>query len=166
MMSVEEKQLIEQCLPGHMMHLMASGVVTAGYQLRPDIMQKLNVSAAAPLAALKDDMNAIKRCAKEIDSIATRLLWDLAPQDPVHGMYACATFCLLLVEERRLLDAQNMAVLVAMVLMDDLKSEGFAETYHYKEKILEAEAHKLISKAIKEGYYGKDLKVEPVDQNN
>jgi len=162
MMSVEEKALIEQCLPGHMMHLMSRGVVAAGYQLRPDILQKLNVSSAAPLAALSSDLEAVKRCAKEIEAIGTKLLWDLSPDDPVHGLYACAVFCLLLVEERRLADAQNMAVLVAMVLMDDLKSEGFTESYHYKEKILEAEAHKLITKAVKAGYYGKDIPLGPV----
>lgn len=154
-MSAQEKRLIEECLPGHMMNLMGQGVVAAGFQLRPDILQKLNVASAAPLVALKDDLEAVKRCAKEVDSVSTKLLWDLAPQDPVHGLYACAVFCLLLVEERRLLDAQNMAVLVSMVLMDDLKQEGYSEHYHYKEKILTAEAHKLISKAVKAGYYGK-----------
>lgn len=138
-----------------MMHLMSRGVVAAGFQLRPDIMQKLNVSSAAPLAKLAPDLEAVKRCAKEIESVGTKLLWDLSPDDPVHGLYACAVFCLLLVEEKRIADPQNMAVLVSMVLMDDLKSEGYAEQYHYKEKLLTAEAHKLITKAIKAGYYGK-----------
>jgi hypothetical protein len=148
-----EMSVIEEALPAHMMYLMAQSVVAGGYRLRPDIVHRLNVGAAAPLAGLGNDSHAIQRCAVEIDRIAQRVLYVLSPDEYVHGFYACAMFCLLLVDENFLADPQNLGVLVSMVCVDDLKQFDHVEGYKYNEWILRAEAKKMLTAARKEGVY-------------
>ena len=66
---------------------------------------------AAPMAQL--DQFSVSRLARRVDDVARALLEDLSPDDPRHGLYCCAMFVLLLVDEGRLFDVQNQAVLVA-----------------------------------------------------
>ena len=69
------------------------------------------------------DPFSVSRLARRVDDVARALLEDLSPDDPRHGLYCCAMFVLLLVDEGRLFDVQNQAVLVAMLLMDDVKDD-------------------------------------------
>jgi hypothetical protein len=64
-------------------------------------------------------------------------------------------FVLRLVEERYFVDANNVAVMISMLLMDDLKEDGGVEHYTFKEHILQIEADALIVKAQKMGLYKK-----------
>lgn len=155
-----EKSVVETALPCHMLWTMAQSVVAGGYQLRPDILQRLNAGAAAPLAVLDND-DGIRRVAKRVDELARMLLFALSPDDPVHGFYSCAMFCLKLVDEGYLDDVTNMAVLVSMLLIDELKEEGGVESYPFKELLLKQEAGKLLSRAQKEGIYDVQL-IAPV----
>jgi hypothetical protein len=149
---VLELSAVELCVPAHMLFLMGQSVVSAGYQLRPDTAHRLNVAAAAPLADISSDQ-VRQRAAKRTDDIANKVLFALSPDDPVHGLYCCAMFCLMLVDEGFLADAQNMAVLVSAVLIDDLRTEGGVDKYVFKEFLLKTEAGKLLSKCREEGIY-------------
>ncbi len=148
-----ELSCIETAIPAHMMWMMAQSLLAANYRLRPDILKQLNVAGMAPLAALGNDYVAIQRAAKRVDDIAKKLLFRLSPDKPTHGFYACAMFCLYIAEEGFFADVHNMAVLVAVVLIDELKTEGGAEDYSFREKILLQEAKKLLSEAQREGLF-------------
>lgn len=150
-----ELSLIETALPAHMMVLMAQSLYAASvpHRLRPDIVTQLNNAAAVALTALGDDFVAVQRCAKKTDEAAQKLLFKLSPDDPVHGFYATAMFCLVIAEEGYFADVLNMSVLVSTLLIDELKQEGGVEHYTFKERILLAEAKKILHEAQREGYY-------------
>lgn len=151
-----ERSLIETALPAHMMVLMSQSLYAARpspYRLRPDIVKQLNNAAAVALTALGDDFVAVQRCARITDEVATKLLFKLSPDDPVHGFYSVAMFCLVIAEEGYFADVLNMSVLVSTLIIDDIKQAGGSEQYTFKERILIVEAKKILHEAQREGYY-------------
>lgn len=145
------KSVAEMALPAYMLWLMARSVCAAGYVFRADMAKKLDMASAAPLVALHPV--ARQGVARRVDDAARKLLYFLSPDDPVHGLYCCAMFVLKLVDEGYLHDPENMAVLCAMLLMDDLKLEGGVEKYTMKEHLLATAASDLLARAQKLGLY-------------
>ena len=117
-----DKAIVELGVPALMLVLMAEEAAKKGFVLRADALHKLNMASAAPLAKL--DVFSIRRMAIRINDAATTLLRDLNPDDPREGLYCCAMFTLKLVDEGKLLDKNNMAVLVSLMLIDDVKDES------------------------------------------
>lgn len=117
----KELDAAEACLPAHMMFLMMEQCQKQGLEMRADVLHKLNVASVSPMANL--DSFAARRVAQKVDDVARSLLHTLNPDDPRDGLYACAMFALHLVDEGFIRDARNQAVLVALLLMDDLKDE-------------------------------------------
>lgn len=147
---------IEQALPAHMMVLMVQECLRAGYELRLDALQRLNIAAAAPLARL--DAFSISRVAKRVDGLARNLLHDLSPDDPVEGLYCCAMFCLTLVDEGCLDDKTSMAVLVALMLIQDAEDDkagdpGGEVAVNLKLSRWKAAARKLHTRAALQGVF-------------
>lgn len=147
---------VELALPAHMMFLMMEECRKAGYELREDVQHRLNVASASPLSRL--DTFSVARLAKEIDDAARALLHDLSPDDPRDGLYCCVQFALKLVDEGRLNDPKNMAVLVALLLMDDIKDErkdgaGNEAVWHIEEKRWKDAAGRMMMRAVLQGYY-------------
>ena len=147
---------VEQALPAHMMFLMMEQVQRLGLELRADVLLHLNRAAIAPLARL--DELSVARVARRIDDSAKTLLHDLSPDDPRHGLYCCAMFCLTLVDEGRILDVRNQAVLVAMLLLDDIRDDskdvlGAGVVWRLQEGQWKKEARKLLGRAILMGFY-------------
>ena len=131
-----DQKIVETALPAHLMFLMMEECQKIGLELRADTMHHLNNAAAAPLAQL--DTFSVARLAKKIDDIARSLLNDLSPDDPRHGLYCCAMFTLMLVDEGWLQDKGNMAVLVALALLDDIRNDmadvdGRSAVWHLEE---------------------------------
>jgi hypothetical protein len=153
-----ERSLIELCLPAQLLYLMAVSVKAQGYEFRADMKERLSVAAAAPLSAVASQPAWVSRIAQQVDTVSMRLANALAPDDPKHGLYTVAMFTIRLVDERLLHDPQNMGVLIAMLLMDDIKLEGGVEGYTFREHILKFDAERLLSAARKEGFY-KDVKL-------
>jgi hypothetical protein len=113
-----------------------------------------------PLAKL--DALSISRVAKRVDEVATTLLRDLSADDPREALYVCAMFALLLVEEDRVFDKGNQAVLVALLLMEDVKDEepdvdGFRPVWMVNEKKWKAAAGKLLNRAMIMGLYSQGI---------
>lgn len=148
-----EQSLVETCLPAHMLYLMAETVVAKNYEFRRDMKQRLNEGGAAPLAAVAHDTKAVKRIAEIVDRTAIRLLNVLSPDDPVHGMYVVANWVCRLVDEKLFVDTNNQGVLVALLMMDDLRLEGGVDGYTFREHLLKYDAERLLSAARKEGLY-------------
>lgn len=121
-MAERDQIVVENALPAHMMFLMMEECQKIGIVMRSDVLHKLNVASAQPLAKL--DTFSVARLAKRIDDAARSLLHDLSPDDPRHGLYVCAMFALTLVDEGFILDRTNMAVLVALMLMSDIEDEN------------------------------------------
>jgi hypothetical protein len=147
---------VETALPAHLMFLMAEECARKGLILREDVHHKLNVASAAPLSRL--DTFSVVRVAKEIDKVARDLLHDLSPDDPRDGLYCCVQFCLKLVDEGRLNDPQNVAVLVALLLMDDVKDDktdeaGNAPLWRLDEARWKEKAGRMMSRCVLQGYY-------------
>lgn len=144
-------RLIRLCLPAHMMFLMLEQAMKIGWQMRADVLHKLNNAAGAPLAEC--DPFDVSRLAKRIDESAHALLRDLSPDDPVEGLYCCAMFAMVLVDEGYLTDRQNMAVLVALLLLSDARDDspdanGVKPEYDLKEQRWRKGAKKLLGRAV------------------
>lgn len=119
----QEKLAIEHSTLGHMMILMMEQAkAKQGFQMRMDVVEKLNTATAVPL---KDfDYFTVRKLAKQIDELSITLLKILNPDDYVEALYCCAAFTLHLVDEGFFKDATNMAVLVALMLMSDLEDDS------------------------------------------
>ena len=147
---------VEQALPAHLMFLMMEQVQKLGLELRADVLQHLNRAAIAPLARL--DELSVARVARRIDDAARTLLHDLSPDDPRHGLYCCAMFCMTLVDEGRITDVRNQAVLVAMLLLDDIRDDskdvlGAGVVWRLQEGQWRKEAQRLLNRALLMGLY-------------
>jgi hypothetical protein len=155
-MKSRDVRVVEKALPAHLMFLMMEECQKIKLELRADVMVHLNRAAIAPLVRL--DELSVARVARRIDETARILLRDLAPDDPRHGLYSCAMFVLVLVEEGRLTDVGNQAVLTAMLLMEDIKDErkderGQGVVWRLEEQRWKNEAKKLISRSVLMGLY-------------
>lgn len=148
--------ILERTVPAHMLVLMTDQCRKIGLELRADAQHRLNMASAAPLAKL--DNFSVARLAKQTDDIATGLLNDLSPDDPREGLYCVVSFILKLVAEGRLADKTNMAVLVSLQLMDDIRDEkpdekGEGIQWYVREKAWQTAAGKLLSRAVLQGLY-------------
>jgi hypothetical protein len=81
-----------------------------------------------------------------------------ATDTALEGLYVCAAFALLLVDEGRIADKDNQAVLCGMLLLDDAKDEtpdvnGERPVWAIKSRQLEDAAGKLILRANLLGFY-------------
>lgn len=152
----QELKVVERCVPAHMLFLMMEECQKIGYELRSDVMHHLNVASVTPLAGL--DTLSVARLARRVDDVARSLLHDLSPDDPRHGLYCCAMFILKLVDEHRLDDRQNQAVLVALLLMDDVRDDrkdagGQEPVWRLEERQWKEEAGRLLFRAMMQGLY-------------
>lgn len=153
-----EKQMIERALPAHMMVLMLDECQKIGIEGRGDLLHHLNVASVAPLSQL--DMLSVARVAKQIDSVATSLLHDLSPDDPREGLYVCATFVSVLVDEGRITDKTNQCVLATALLLDEAKGETAPDDndgaiWKTNLKAWEAKARQMLFRAVMLGYFDK-----------
>jgi hypothetical protein len=151
-----DRLAVERALPGLMMFLMMEQCKKIGMEMRADVMGKLNIASAAPFSRLDDF--SISRVAKRTDDMATTLLRDTPADDPREGLYITAMFALVLVEEGRMDDKANMAVLVALLLMEDVKDEepdanGFRPVWTANESKWKAAAKQLLTRAMIMGLY-------------
>jgi len=144
----KEAEAIAYATPAHMLFLMFEQCIAKGWTLRADVLHKLNMSAGAPLAGF--DALSISRLAKVIDTHATALLHDLNPDDPVDGLHSVAMFVLILIDEGLLKDARAIVVIVALMLMEDVKDN---EEWPFKEKFLRQQGKKILFKANRRGLY-------------
>lgn len=158
LVSTKQKELdaVEASLPAHMMFLMMEQCQKIGLEMRADTMHRLNVAAASPFAKL--DTFAARRAAQKTDDVAQSLLHTLSPDDPRDGLYASAMFALVLVDEGFIRDPKNMAVLVALLLMDDLKDDrpddkGQGTVWHLKEREWRKAAGSMHVRAALQGVY-------------
>lgn len=148
--------ILETCLPAQMLMMMLEEVQKAGFEVRADAVYHLRNAVAAPLSQI--DTFSVARLAKRIDDTARTLLRDLNPDDPRHGLYCCAQFILTLIDEGRWLDARNQAVLVSLLLMEDIKDErkdvqGNEAVWRLEERKWQKEAKKMLHRANLMGFY-------------
>jgi hypothetical protein len=158
-MKQRDQQTVETALPAYMMALMVEEAQNKGFDLRADVIAHLGRAAAMPLA--KVDELSVSRLARQVTDTATTLLTDLNPIDPRHGLYCCAMFVLTLVDEGRFPKVTNQAVLVATLLMDDVKDDrpdvnGALPVWRVEEIKWKAEAKKMLLRANLMGLYLKD----------
>lgn len=155
--TARDLEVVGLCLPAHMMFLMMEQCSKSGLEMRPDVLQKLNMGAAAPLAQF--DEFSVARLARKIDENAKVLLRDLSPDSLREGLYICAMFVMALVSESYLKrDRGNMAVLVALMLLDDVKDEkpdanGVKADWGLEEQRWKTGARKILSRAVLLGLY-------------
>ncbi|MCO5157853.1 MAG: hypothetical protein M9945_14085 [Aquamicrobium sp.] len=151
-----DRLVVEQMVPAHMLFLMLEQCQNIGFEVRSDVLHHLNLAVAAPLA--KFDELSVSRLAKRTDDVARALLHDLSPDDPREGLYVCAMLVLRLVDEGKWKDAKNQAVLVSMLLVDDVRDEvrGRADTgpvWVAQEKRWHDAAGGLMIRAMLQGLY-------------
>lgn len=155
-LKTRDQAAVEGALPALMMFLMMEQCKKLGIEVRADVLHNLNQAAVVPLSRL--DALSVSRVAKRVDETATTLLRDLHADDPREALYVCAMFALLLVEEGRIFDKGNQAVLVALLLMEDVKDEeadvnGFRPVWLVNEKKWKSAAGKLLNRAMIMGLY-------------
>jgi hypothetical protein len=145
------KAAVETALPALMLSLMAGKCVEAGFEFRPDILGRLNVAAVAPLSSLSD--YSVSVAAKKLDEHSELLLRDLGVSDPEHGLYSCCMFVLKLVEEKFFADSSNMAVMVSLLLLNELRDSGSEGSFRLNKKHLDRDAGHVLRKAQLLGYF-------------
>ena len=154
-----DRAVVERILPAFMLVIAAGEAKKQGYLLRADVVHRLNMASAAPLAALDDF--TIRRLARRADDAATSLLRDLNPDDSREAIYCLATFVLLLVDKGVLNDRQNQAVLVSLLLRDDARDagkddHGKAAVWRLDEAKWTRKAKDLLHRANLQGLYLKE----------
>lgn len=119
----DEQERVETALPAHLLFLMLEEVTAKGvYEFRPDIMIKLNRASIVPLRDL--DPLTITRVAGRTDEIARTLINGLSLDDTRLGLASSAFFILKLVDEGLFTDRTNLAVVTALLLIEDMRAEG------------------------------------------
>lgn len=144
-----ELHRVELALPSHLLVITMAHAEQKGWELRPDMLMRLNRSAAVPLVGL--DHFSVARLAKRVDDAAKGIVFGLMNEHPCHPLAVAAQFICLLVAEGLFPDPRNQAVLASLLLLEDLKHEG-AE-YHYQEKLLMKEAKSWLLRANLQGLY-------------
>lgn len=112
--------IIERALPPLLLMKAIEELNKKGYEIRADVQARLAIAVAAPFAKIDEFM--IERLIKRADVITNNLLAKL-PDDPVDRVYSVCMFNLKLVDEGLLDDKQNMAVLVSLLLLDDVEDD-------------------------------------------
>jgi hypothetical protein len=155
-LKLRDQQVVETALPAYMLALMVEEAQKKGFEVRTDVLAHLGRAAAVPLS--KVDELSVSRLARQITDTATTLLNVLSPDDPREGLYCCAMFVLLLVDEGRFPDKTNQAVLVSLLLIDDVKDDlpdanGALPVWKLDELRWKAAAKKMLSRAMLTGLY-------------
>ncbi len=153
-----EADAIAYALPAHMLYLMFEQCHRNGWQLRMDVVDKLNKSTGVPLVGF--DPFTIKRLATKIDEHAVSLLHDLSPDNPVDGLHSVAMFVLMLIDEALLGDPRAVVVVTSLLLMEDIKVGN--EDWPFKEKWLRQQAKKLLHRATIRGLYTTRMRNMPI----
>jgi hypothetical protein len=144
-----EREAIAYAVPAHMLTLAFFECREKGWELRMDVIDKLDKSCGVPLAGF--DVLSISRLAKQIDELGTGLLHDLSPDDPVDALHTVAMFVLTLVDQGLLRDVTAIVVVVSLLLMEDIKVGN--SDWPFKERFLRQQAKKLLHKANLRGLY-------------
>jgi len=164
-LKLRDHQAVELAVPAHMMFLMIEELRKKGFELRADVLQHLNLAAVLPLAKL--DELSVSRVARRIEDVATTLLRDLNADDPRHAIYVCAMFVQLLVDRALDADVRSQAVLVSLLLIDDIKDDrpdvnGDGVVWRLEEQKWTGEAKQLLLRANLMGLYLRDNGAEIV----
>lgn len=117
----EELEYAELCLPAHMLFLMSEEVKKRGYEFRADMQNYLNNASIAPLNKLA--AHDIQRIATKVDNAAHSLMRELDLDTAQQALLAVAVFVINLVDKRVFPDPRNMAVLIAMTLLEEWKTD-------------------------------------------
>lgn len=154
--TLSDLQILEQIVPPLMLFLMLEQAERAGFEARADVLPKLNNASVAPLSRL--DTFSVARLAKRADEIARSLLHDLSPKSALDGVYCCTQFILTLIDEGKWNDPRNMAVLVSLLIMDDVKDDrpdenGNLPVWRVEEPKWIAAAKKMLHRANLLGLY-------------
>lgn len=144
-----DRPVVEDCLPAHMMALMAERIKAEGWSLRADIARNINQASIAPLAKL--DPLSQHRIARKVDEAATALLYALAPDNPSKGLITVCHWVLELVEEGLIQDVQSQAVLTSLLLSEEIKVHP--EEWEVTPEVLSVWTGNLTTKARLLGFY-------------
>lgn len=157
MLTQDHRKMLERAIPAYMMLLMLDRCKAEGFEARADLRHHLNVASVAPLSQANG--KGVAFLAREVERVSQLLTKDLGADTALEGLYVCAAFALLLVDEGRLQDKGNQAVLCGMLILDDAKDEtpdvnGERPVWAIKSRQLEDAAGKMILRANLLGFYG------------
>ena len=145
-----DNAVLEAALPAMLILQMLEKSRELGVEMRWDVEKKLSDAVLAPLSKL--DPVSVSRVAQRLEDVSATLLRDLNALSAAHAIYVCAVFALLLVEEARIDDKGNMATLVALLIMDDIKydepdANGMRPMFAAQEIIWKKEAKAMLFRA-------------------
>jgi len=145
----KESQAVEASVPSHLLFLIVESIAAKKeYEFREDTMLHLNRAAIVPLAKL--DSFTIARVAKRTDETVRSLLSGLSVDRLEHALAGSCFFVLKLVDEG-LLPQDNMAHIIAVGLIQDMRAEG---SHWPKEEIVSVlMANKMLASARAIGLY-------------
>lgn len=155
-----ETESVSLAVPAQMMTLMFDECRKKGWVLRMDVVHKLTLSCGVPLRGF--DSLSVQRLAKVIDDHATQLLHDISPDAPQDGLHIVAMFVLFLVDRGLIADVRAVVVVVALLLMEDIKDEK--GEWPFRERFLKEQAGKLLAKANRRGLYNKIVRLDAIPE--
>jgi hypothetical protein len=153
---LRDTAVVELALPAYMMAYMVEATQKSGFILRADVIAHLGRAAVLPLTRIAEA--SVSLMARKITDAAAELLRELNPDDPRHGLYCLTMFVLMLVDEELFPDPRNQAVLVALLLLDDVKNDkpdvnGELPVWKLDEILWKTEAKKMLRRANLLGLY-------------
>jgi len=155
-LKLRDIQVVELATPAHMLLTIMEQVQARGFELRADVVKHLGNAAILPFTKL-DEVGVARR----VEDVAQTLLRDLSADDPRHALYVSAMFVLMLVDKGLYADPRSQAVLVSMLLIEDIKDsrpdvDGQGPVWRLEEQKWNEEAKKLLSRANLMGLYLSD----------
>jgi len=158
-LKLRDIQVVELATPAHMLLTIMEQVQARGFELRADVVKHLGNAAIIPFTKL--DEVGVARVARRVEDVAQTLLRDLSADDPRHALYVAAMFTLMLVDKGLYADPRSQAVLVSMLLIEDIKDsrpdvDGQGPVWRLEEQKWNEEAKKLLSRANLMGLYLSD----------
>ena len=154
-----DQEAVELAMPAHMLILVMEQVHKHGFELRADVVKHLSRAAMLPFTKL--DELSVARVARRVEDVATTMLRDINADDPRHALYVSAMFVLMLADKGLYADPRGQAVLVSMLLIEDIKDsrpdvDGQGPVWRLEEQKWNVEVKKLLSRANLMGLYLSD----------
>jgi hypothetical protein len=148
-MSTQIREAVEELLPAHIMCVAIDKLYSAGYEIRLDTRGYLNNHMVKVLRAHPHCANAI---ASRTDSMADDIMRPVFFDDPKQVLLAASYLMLKLVDEKMYLDADNQAVLSALMITADADGDENPEL-HKIIGIAKQQAGKMFDECLRQGLY-------------
>jgi hypothetical protein len=152
-----DKRACEKIIPAFIIALALEEMKKRGHEIRPDFLEHLNRAQELGLAG-RDQVSQL-RIAKRVDRDVTAATKDARNTDDTRTWaIAVVRFVLALADKGCLQDPGNVAVLIALAILDEAKGDGSQDWAYETDKGL-AISDRLLTRFRLLGYFHDDVRL-------